>query len=86
MRGAVQLRKSLVLVVGAHRGAARRRPGWRVGVGEKQAENIWHLGRVGRVKSKERRCVIKLIRQEERDDSSQQQPDGSCVFYVPTRC
>lgn len=47
MRGAVQLRKSLVLVLGARRGAARRRPGWRVGVGEKQAGNIWHLGRVG---------------------------------------
>lgn len=47
MRGAVQLRKSLALVVGACRGAASRRPGWRGGVGEKQAENIWHSGRVG---------------------------------------
>lgn len=49
-----------------------------------KTSGIW--GGWVRVKSKERRCVIKLIRQEERDDSSQQQPDGSCVFYVPTRC
>lgn len=63
-------------------------PEWRGGerLGRNRLKTSGIRGGWGRVKSKERRCVIKLIRQEERDDSSQQQPDGSCVFYVPTRC
>lgn len=86
-RKGVQLSKSLVVVVGVCRGTARSRLRWelRGGVAEKRLKTSGI--RVGwRVKSKARRCVIKLIRQEERDDSSQQQPDGSCVFYVPTHC
>lgn len=84
MRGAAQLRKSLALVVGARRGAAIG--GWGGGVGKNRLKTSGILGGWGRVQSKKRRCVIKLIRQEERDDSSQQQPDESCVFYVPPRC